>query len=85
MLDVGYTIVYQLIEQEKFGIVRIGDAVRGSKTSFDKKFKFSEASHAVFTKQEAEYASGRGFRLFSMLTLAFLQMGIIKMEETPQQ
>lgn len=47
--------------------------------------KFSEASHAVFTKQEAEYASGRGFRLFSMLTLAFLQMGIIEMEETPQQ
>lgn len=39
MLDVGYTIVYQLIEQEKFEIVRIGDAVRGSKTSFDKKFK----------------------------------------------
>lgn len=47
--------------------------------------KFSEASHAVFTKQEAEYVSGRGFRLFSMLTLAFLQMGIIETEEAPQQ
>lgn len=40
--------------------------------------EFSEASHAVFTKQEAEYLSGQGFRLFSMLTLAFLQMGIIE-------
>ena len=41
---------------------------------------FSAASHAVFTKQETEYLSGRGFRLFSMLTLAFLQMGIIEIE-----
>lgn len=41
---------------------------------------FSAASHAVFTKQETEYISGRGFRLFSMLTLAFLQMGIIEIE-----
>ena len=40
---------------------------------------FSEAGHAVFTKQETEYLSGRGFRLFSMLTLAFLQMGILEM------
>ena len=39
--------------------------------------EFSEASHAVFTKQETEYLSGAGFRVFSMLTLAFLQMGII--------
>lgn len=43
--------------------------------------EFSEASHAVFTKQETEYLSGQGFRLFSMLTLAFLQMGIIEPEE----
>ena len=43
--------------------------------------EFSEAGHAIFTKQEAEYLAGRGFRLFSMLTLAFLQMGIIEMEE----
>ena len=42
---------------------------------------FSEAGHTVFTKQEAEYLTVRGFRLFSMLTLAFLQMGIIEMEE----
>ena len=47
--------------------------------------EFSEASHAVFTKQEAEYLSGRGFRLFSMLTLALLQMGIIETEEALQQ
>ena len=42
---------------------------------------FSEAGHMVFTKQETEYLSGKGFRLFSMLALAFLQMGIIEMEE----
>lgn len=42
---------------------------------------FSEAGHTIFTKQETEYLSGRGFRLFSMLTLAFLQMGIIETEE----
>lgn len=40
---------------------------------------FSKASRAIFTKQEAEYLSGAGFKLFSMLTLAFLQMGIIEM------
>lgn len=44
--------------------------------------EFSEASHAVFTKQETEYLSGQGFRLFSMLTLAFLQLGIIELEES---
>lgn len=42
--------------------------------------EFSEASYAVFTKQEAEYLSGAGFRVFSMLTLAFLQMGIIEFD-----
>lgn len=41
--------------------------------------EFSAASHTVFTKQEAEYLSGAGFRVFSMLTLAFLQMGILEM------
>lgn len=40
---------------------------------------FSQASHDVFIKQEDYYSSGDGFRLFSMLTLAFLQMGIIEM------
>lgn len=43
--------------------------------------KFSEAGMEIFTRQEAEYISGKGFRLFSMLTLAFLQMGIIEAEE----
>ena len=43
--------------------------------------RFSDASRAIFTKQEAEYLAGQGFRLFSMLTLAFLQMGIIESEE----
>jgi len=41
---------------------------------------FAPASCAVFTKQETEYLSGKGFRLFSMLTLAFLQMGILELE-----
>jgi len=41
--------------------------------------EFAEASHTVFTRQEREYLSGAGFRLFSMLTLAFLQMGILVM------
>ena len=40
--------------------------------------EFSRASHTVFTKQETEYLSGAGFRVFSMLTLAFLQMGILE-------
>ena len=42
---------------------------------------FSEAGRTIFTNQETEYLFGRGFRLFSMLTLAFLQMGIIETEE----
>lgn len=42
--------------------------------------EFSKASHTIFTRQEAEYLSGKGYRLFSMLTLAFLQMGIIETE-----
>ncbi len=42
--------------------------------------EFAPASHTVFTNQEAEYLSGAGFRLFSMMTLAFLQMGILEME-----
>lgn len=43
--------------------------------------EFSAASHEAFTRQEREYLSGAGFRLFSMLTLAFLQMGILKMDD----
>ncbi len=42
--------------------------------------EFAPASHAVFTKQEAAYLQGEGFRLFSMLTLAFLQLGILEVE-----
>ena len=41
---------------------------------------FSGTSHTVFTRQEADYLAGKGFRVFSMLTLAFLQMGIIELE-----
>ena len=41
---------------------------------------FSGASHTVFTKQEADYFAGKGFQVFSMLTLAFLQMWIIELE-----
>lgn len=41
--------------------------------------EFSRASHTVFKKQETEYLSGAGFRVFSMLTLAFLQMGILEL------
>lgn len=41
--------------------------------------RFAPASHAVFAKQETEYLSGAGFRVFSMMTLAFLQMGILEM------
>ena len=41
---------------------------------------FGEASYTVFTRQELEYLSGSGFKVFSMLTLAFLQLGIIEME-----
>lgn len=40
---------------------------------------FTMASQTIFDKQEHEYQTGAGFRLFSMLTLAFLQMGIIEM------
>lgn len=40
--------------------------------------EFSDASYKVFSKQEEEYLSGEGFKAFSMLTLALLQMGIIE-------
>lgn len=40
---------------------------------------FSNISIEIFDKQEANYQSGRKFKLFSMLTLAFLQLGIIEM------
>ena len=40
--------------------------------------EFAEASHSIFKKQETYYLSGEGFRVFSMLTLAFLQLGILE-------
>ena len=40
--------------------------------------EFSDASYEVFSKQEEEYLYGEGFKAFSMLTLALLQMGIIE-------
>ena len=42
---------------------------------------FAPASFAVFTKQEANYLLGGGFRLFSMLTLALFQMGILELDK----
>lgn len=41
---------------------------------------FSDVSEAIFDEQENEYLRGKGYRIFSMLTLAFLQMGIIELE-----
>ncbi len=41
---------------------------------------FSPTSSAIFAKQEERYRQGNGFRVFSMLTLAFLQMGILEIE-----
>ena len=40
--------------------------------------EFAEASHSIFKKQENDYLSAKGFRVFSMLTLAFLQLGILE-------
>ncbi len=53
--------------------------LKSEKVEFDID-EFATASHAVFSKQEIGYLSGAGFRLFSMMTLAFLQMGILEME-----
>lgn len=38
---------------------------------------FGDTSRSIFESQERNYMKGKGFRLFSMLTLAFLQLGII--------
>ena len=35
MLNIGRTTAYQLVKQEEFRIVRIGNAIRVSKRSFD--------------------------------------------------
>ena len=42
---------------------------------------FSDTSKKIFDKQEADYLTGAGFQLFSMLTLSFLQLGIITIKE----
>ncbi len=39
---------------------------------------FRSASQTIFTEQEKEFRCGIGFKAFSMLTLAFLQMGILE-------
>lgn len=41
---------------------------------------FSETSRIIFEKQEEKYVAGKVFSLFSMLTLSFIQMGIIELD-----
>lgn len=43
--------------------------------------EFADTSRSIFERQEQNYMEGKGFRLFSMLTLAFLQLGIITYSE----
>jgi hypothetical protein len=40
---------------------------------------FHSASKEIYNLQDGEYFSGIGFKVFSMLTLAFLQLGIIEL------
>lgn len=39
---------------------------------------FAKVSESIFEEQDIEYLSGKGFRVFSMLTLAFLQLGLLE-------
>ena len=39
---------------------------------------FGDISEKIFEKQDQDYLSGKGYRLFSMLTLAFMQLGLIE-------
>lgn len=41
---------------------------------------FAPMSKRIFEEQEIRYMKGEGYRLISMLTLAFLQMGIIDLD-----
>ena len=41
---------------------------------------FSKTSHIIFDLQEAKYASSGVYDLFSMLTLSFIQLGIIEVD-----
>lgn len=42
---------------------------------------FSETSRTIFERQEVNYSSRSVFNLFSMLTLSFIQLGLIKIDE----
>ena len=41
---------------------------------------FSEASYKIFERQEAKYNSEGVFNLFSMLTLSFIQLGLVEID-----
>lgn len=41
---------------------------------------FEKESERIFEQQDIDYMKGEGFHLFSMLTLAFFQMGIISID-----
>lgn len=41
---------------------------------------FAPTSSMIFGRQQEYFLAGSGFKLFSMLTLAFLQMGILEIE-----
>jgi len=42
--------------------------------------EFHSASKEIYNLQENEYLASNGFKVFSMLTLAFLQLGIIELD-----
>lgn len=42
---------------------------------------FSQTSRTIFDLQEVNYSSRGGFKLFSMLTLSFIQLGIIELDK----
>lgn len=39
---------------------------------------FAKVSESIFEEQDIGYLSGKGFRIFSMLTLALLQLGLLE-------
>lgn len=41
--------------------------------------EFEGTSMAIFNQQDIDYCKEEGFRLFSMLTLSLLQLGLIEM------
>ena len=42
---------------------------------------FSKTSRLIFDMQEEKYASSGGYDLFSMLTLSFIQLGVIEVDQ----